>query len=131
MERETILIQEWGKDLKNGGFLTKFLEKISGNYDFFKSHSPFVYEEESSETFKTFIRWYRTKEECTLDEAITSFSRKLFGDIEYTGQEYGYSEYTIEGFSVDNAVMGGHDFNKIFNNESDNSFITILIDIVE
>ena len=56
---------------------------------------------------------YRCPKECTLEEAEQAIIDKYFGTMEIETQEYGYSEYTIEGFNVDECKIGNHDLNDI------------------
>ena len=56
---------------------------------------------------------YRCPTECTLEEAELAIIDKYFGTMSIETQEYGYSEYTIEGFYVDECKIGNHDLDNI------------------
>lgn len=52
--------------------------------------------------------WF-SDEECTLEEAQMNFeSYVVTGNLLTQGHYVGYSEYTIEGFNVDDLIIGGH-----------------------
>lgn len=102
-------------------------ELLSDNYQIDFS---FAFDEESTDTIpNVFFRFYESDEKCTLDEAIKGNLTKMFGDLSGEGQEYGYSEYSIEGFSVNSLQLGGHNLNKIFESKGD-KYLHILIDII-
>lgn len=59
------------------------------------------------------LRLYYSSHKCTLDEAMEGFVKELYGLATFTGEAYGYSEYTIEGFYIHSMRMGGHDIREI------------------
>ena len=111
----------FGKDLD--------LEKrMSDNYD---HELRFKFEEESKDTIPNCsIRIYESNEKCSLRKCKNGFLTQMFGELEATGQEYGYSEYTIEGFNVNSLILGGHNIQNIINNKKD-KYIHILIEQVK
>lgn len=105
-------------------------EQFSDNYDL--PNHDFDFDEESSNSFKAFIRIYSSGEEITLDEAVERFVEKLCGKILMVGQAVGYSEYTITGFEVHSAKFGGHDLNQILDTyKKRGDYVHILIDEIE
>lgn len=88
----------------------------------------FEYEEESTDILeRIFLRIYDCKNKCSLEKAMEGHIQKVFGSLVATGQEYGYSECTIDGFDVASLKLGGHDIGKIIKSKGDR-FIHILID---
>lgn len=119
---KTLHIKGFKKDID-------LLSFFSDNYD---QDLRFCFEEESTDTIENaFIRIYSSNTKCKLEEAITGFVKKLYGDIEATGKEYGYSEYTVEGFDVLTLKFGGHDLQNILDSYKDDDYIHILIDQVD
>jgi hypothetical protein len=54
----------------------------------------------------------------------------MFGSATITGQEYGYSEYTVEGFSIKEFKIGkAHDLKKILESKK-GRYVHLLIDQV-
>ena len=69
---------------------------------------------------------YRCPKECTLEEAEQAIIDKYFGTMEIETQEYGYSEYTIEGFNVEECKIGNHDLNNLlYDRENRYTILTI------
>ena len=60
---------------------------------------------------------YRCPKKCTLEEAEEAIIDKYFGTMEIETQEYGYSEYTIEGFNVEECKIGNHNLNDLLYNK--------------
>lgn len=120
---KTIHIQDYISDLS-------ITDKLSDNYDL---DVGFSFEEPSSETIDNcFIRMYFCYEKCSLEEAVRGWMEKVCGSLILEGQDYGYSEYTITGFSVFQAIIGGHNLQDIVkNNAREYSYVHILIDQVE
>ena len=58
------------------------------------------------------LRIYATNNKSTLDEAQTYLLGVFDGLIESDLYYWGYSEYTVVGFSVDSFTIGGHDLKK-------------------
>ena len=61
----------------------------------------------------------------TLEQAQNSIIDKYFGTMCVESEEYGYSEYTIEGFNVLSLEIGGHDLINILNSNNKYKIITI------
>lgn len=117
---KTIHIEGYGKDID-------ILRSFSDNYSL---GVRFPFEEEGVlEINNVFFRFYECDRVCSLDEAVEGYMTKILGGMILSGQEYGYSEYTIEGFDVTSARIGGHDLQKIFKNKED-KYIHVLIDIL-
>lgn len=90
----------------------------------------FNYEEESEDSLpRVFFRFYESNKECSLEDALRGHLTKFFGDVKARGQEYGYSEYTIEGFSIHELTLGGHDLAAIIKSRG-NKYLHILIDVI-
>jgi hypothetical protein len=97
---------------------------------FLFSSSDFPFNESGKSLKKNvFFRFYSSDKPCSLEEAMKGFMKKLFGNLEAIGGCFGYSEYTIEGFSLDSIKLGGHDLEKIIESQGD-KYLHILIDIV-
>lgn len=107
---------------------------LSNNYDFGVSlpYDGFLEKGEiGKDTLKdVFFRFYECDTECTLDEAVKGYLTKMFGSLEVQGSEYGYSEYTIEGFCVDKLTLGGHDLQNILKNKK-GKYLHVLIDVIK
>lgn len=110
----------WAKDIN-------IAKLLSNHYDV-----PFSFDfDEETEDIENdvFLRIYATDNECTLEDAERGHLQRLFGNFSARGQDYGYSEYTIEGFNVtDGSVMlGGHDIQKIIDGNM-GKYLHIVID---
>lgn len=69
---------------------------------------------------------YRCPAKCTLEKAEQAIIDKYFGTMSIETQEYGYSEYTIEGFYVDECKIGNHDLNNLlYDKENRYTILTI------
>lgn len=114
----TIHIQGYGKDID-------LLRTLSSDYRLGLS---FPFGEKGDDIVDNiFFRFYESKEECTLEDAVKGFSENLFGRLHASGEEYGYSEYTVEGFTISELRLGGHDLQKILESKND-KYLHILID---
>lgn len=90
----------------------------------------FTFEEESEDTMENiFLRIYVCPKECSLEEALENQVKKMSGCLSAIGEEYGYSEYTIEGFNVRSLKLGGHDIDDIIKGFG-HYYLHILIDQV-
>lgn len=90
----------------------------------------FQYDEESQDSIdNVFFRFYESDEKCSLEEAMEGHIEKMAGKLEATGQEYGYSEVTIEGFNINSLKLGGHDLGKIIK-DKEGKYLHILIDVI-
>ena len=74
-----------------------------------------------------FIQIFKCPKECTLDEAKHYTLLNIQGMMTIETQEYGYSEYTIEGFNVYNMTLGGHNIEKILKDKSKGIYTHITI----
>ncbi len=68
---------------------------------------------------------YSSKEPFTLEKAEDMLIEKYFGAMSVESQDYGYSEYTIEGFSIFSLKIGAHDLLNILNNISGWKIFTV------
>jgi hypothetical protein len=115
---KTLHIKGYAKDID----LTSF---FSDNYD---HDLRFDFDEESEDSMPNiFFRFYSCDKECSLEEAIKGNLEKMFGCLNATGKEYGYSEYTVEGFDISELTLGGHNIGDIINKQGD-KYLHILID---
>ena len=56
------------------------------------------------------LRCWFSDNVCTLEEAQMNFeSYMVTGNLLTQGHYIGYSEWTIEGFNIDDLIIGGHD----------------------
>jgi len=110
------------------GSAETILENLSNNFDL---RVNFPLEEEGEDTIENcFVRFYTSETKCTLEEAINGHLEKMFGKATITGQEYGYSEYTIEGFNINTFKIGKmHDLQKILDSKK-GKYVHMLIDQV-
>lgn len=103
-------------------------DALSNNYNF-SVDLPF--DEDGEDTIQNvFLRFYQSDKECPLEDAVKGHLKKMFGSLEVEGSEYGYSEYTIEGFDIHKATMGGHNIQEIIDSKK-GKYLHILIDIVK
>ncbi|MCM1338777.1 MAG: hypothetical protein NC191_03805 [Muribaculaceae bacterium] len=61
----------------------------------------------------------------TYQEAEKMIIDKYFGVMSIESQDYGYSEYTIEGFNVYDLKIGNHDLIEILNSNDRYKILTI------
>ena len=59
------------------------------------------------------ISFYISDNEISLDEVSERYTMQLLGGLDIYGENYGYSEWTIMGFSTHNFTIGNHDLNEI------------------
>lgn len=116
---KTIHVKGWAKDID-------LTAALSNNYDVPDHVFPFG-EEGTNLIPNTFFRFYESDEECSLDEAMEGHVRTFCGDLSLTGSEFGYSEYTVEGFDITALKLGGHDIDAILKSKA-GSYLHILID---
>lgn len=118
---KTIHIEGYANDLD-------LAKELSDNYEL---DWGFPFDEEGVDTVENvFFRFYESDEKCTLDEANKGFVEKMVGKLIATGSEYGYSEYTVEGFTISSLKLGGHDLNGIISSKG-NKYLHILIDVIK
>lgn len=78
------------------------------------------------------LKIYDCPKECTLEEAQNNFICNVIGLMTIETQDYGYSEYTIEGFNVYSMKLGGHDIEDIIKEKcSKGKYLHILIEKVD
>lgn len=107
--RNKIHIKGWANEIK-------LTDTLNDNYDLGAS---FDYEEESEDVLEDIIfKMYSSDKECSLEEAEHGHLEQMLGALTLTGQEYGYSEFTTEGFNVHSATMGGHNLQKIIDSKA-------------
>lgn len=83
---------------------------------------------------KVSMRAYFSNNECTLEEAEYNQILLSIGALDILQTWYGYSEWTIMGYSVDNFKLisedgGEHNLEQIFNSYKD-KYVHILIDVL-
>ena len=76
---------------------------------------------------KVFFRFYISDKKMSLEEIELKHFKRLSGALDIYTEWYGYSEYTIEGYNVENFTIGNHDLEKILG-EYVGKYIHILID---
>lgn len=117
---DTIHIEGFAEDID-------LARSLSDNYNL---SVDFPFEEEGDDVIdNVFFRFYSCDKKCSLEEAIKGSLEKAFGKLFLTGQDYGYSEVTIEGFNVTDLKLGGHDLKKILQSKK-GKYLHILIDQV-
>lgn len=117
---KTIHLKGFGKDLD-------ICSLLSDNYNV--PHDTFYMNDNESKPVSIencLIQIWHTNKECSLEKAMEGHLRILLGDFYLEGSEYGYSEYTIMGFEVSEAKIGGHNIQAIINNYK-NEYLHILI----
>lgn len=117
------------------GFLDNFdiKEQLENRVSDYQYGIYFPFEEETEQKIgNVFMRMYFLKEQGSLEEAIEKHLRYIFGDLELTGKGVGYSEFTIEGYQLSDAKLGGHDLNKIIKSMGkDYKYVHVLMDQVK
>lgn len=73
------------------------------------------------------VKIYRCPKVCSLKEAQNALIDKYFGAMDISTQDYGYSEYTVEGFNVLECKIGNHDLNDLLQDEQ-NRFTILTIE---
>jgi hypothetical protein len=76
------------------------------------------------------VKIYRCPKECSLEEAKHALIDKYFGYMDISTQDYGYSEYTVEGFDVLECKIGEHDLNDLLQDDQ-NRFIILTIEKIK
>lgn len=92
--------------------------KLENNYDFINElgiYPEYSWECESSTDVIPNVRVciYKCPKECTLEEAQNAIIDKYYGEMSVDSYEYGYSEYTIEGFCINKCMIGNHNLNDL------------------
>ena len=77
---------------------------------------------------KVFFRFYSSADKETLDEVQKKHILQITGALDIYETWYGYSEYTIEGYSVEHFMVGGHDIEKELSSYN-GKYVHILIDV--
>lgn len=62
---------------------------------------------------KAKISFYISDQKIDLEEVSIKYTQQLLGSLDIYGENYGYSEWTIIGFSLSNFTIGNHDLNEI------------------
>lgn len=62
---------------------------------------------------KAKISFYISDEKIDLEEVSIKYTQQLLGSLDIYGENYGYSEWTILGFSLSNFTIGNHDLKEI------------------
>ena len=68
---------------------------------------------------------YSNPKEFDYEQAKKMIIDKYFGSMSAETQDYGYSEYTIEGFEVYSLKIGNHDLIQILNSNDNYKIFTI------
>ena len=85
-------------------------ENLGDNYDFLKELDvcPIYSDTGKGDTDvipNVRVCIYKCPKECTLEEAQNAIIDKYYGKMSIDSFEYGYSEYTIEGFNIDKCTQ--------------------------
>lgn len=121
----TVHIEGFAKDIDLREKLVEFGKQIFNSNDF-------PYDEPGeAHKLRIFFRMYESRKPCPLDEALEGYVVTLFGGLSAVGECYGYSEVTIEGFTLQSLKLGGHDLQKLIDAKAEeNWYLHILIDRV-
>lgn len=107
-----------------GNFIEKNNDKLSALYE---EEYDLGYEMSTSDN-NIQLRFYISDNEIkSLEDIEEKYLGKIFGNIDISVANIGYSEYTITGCSVENFNLGGHDLEKIFENYI-GKYVCIIID---
>lgn len=68
---------------------------------------------------------YSNPKKFEYEKAKEMIIEKYFGSMSVTSQDYGYSEYTIEGFNVYLLKIGNHDLIQILNSNDNYKIFTV------
>ncbi|WDI05096.1 hypothetical protein PUW25_26360 (plasmid) [Paenibacillus urinalis] len=86
--------------------------QISGNDE--SKHQTNDYHTDMSVSLpNVFLRFHLSDKEVSLEEAEEKQIMMSIGELDIYTEWYGYSEYTIEGYSVENFTIGNHDIESI------------------
>lgn len=93
-------------------------EDLDDNYDFLKELDVCPIYSDTGEGDTDIIPnvkvcIYKCPKKCTLEEAQNAIIDKYYGEMSVDSYEYGYSEYTIEGFNIDECTIGNHNLNDL------------------
>ena len=103
-------IQGWSDTLK-------LADELSENYDLPHSFGTEddVFEETLDVIPDVTLKIYSSEKEIELGKVEEEYLRQMLGDLTLEGSLNGYSEYTIMGFDIARAWLGGHDIQNIIN----------------
>lgn len=59
------------------------------------------------------ISFYISDKAISLEEVSEKYTMQLMGGLDVFGESYGYSAWTIMGYSVDSFTIGNHDLTNI------------------
>ena len=62
---------------------------------------------------KARVSFYISDKEINLEEVQDKFTMQLLGALDIYGENYGYSEFTILGFDLENFTIGNHNLFEI------------------
>lgn len=109
---------------------TTFYEESFENYEFLDElgiDSGYIHAEnppiETVDNVKVCI--YTCNKPFTLEQAEQAIIDKYFGSMSVESQDYGYSEYTIEGFNIYSIKIGNHNLLDILNENDKYKIVTI------
>ena len=68
---------------------------------------------------------YTASKPFSYEQAKGFIIDKYFGEMSIESQDYGYSEYTIEGFNIYSLKIGNHDLLEILNSNDKFKLFTI------
>jgi hypothetical protein len=98
----------------------KFLDELDIDSGYIYAENPLI---ETVDNVKVCI--YTCNKPFTLEQAEQAIIDKYFGSMSVESQDYGYSEYTIEGFNIYSIKIGNHNLLDILNENDKYKIVTI------
>lgn len=98
----------------------KFLDNLGIDSGYIHAENPPI---EIVDNVKVCI--YTCDKPFTLEQAEQAIIDKYFGSMSVESQDYGWSEYTVEGFNIYSIKIGNHNLLDILNENDKYKIVTI------
>lgn len=126
---ETISITNIGDSLELSDTIAEFLYEFVDRYENYdECEEPMLKDDLVCDNVS--IEIYATDNKVKLEQAIENKILSSMGELNLLTNYYGWSEFTIEGYSIDKFTIGGHDLHKIFKSYK-GKYVHILVEKVE
>lgn len=102
---------------------------VCNDYDHSGSYFGENFAKDSMYIPKVLMRMHFSNEEITLEQAEEKQILSSIGELDIYTEWYGYSEWTILGYNVENFTVGNHDIEDILKS-NEGKYAHILVDIL-